>query len=69
MKPDSLEHWLIAAAILAFLIAVHWIAFRIGARRVRNRRREPPRPNEVRPKRPGEFDEPIPVPFDREAVS
>ena len=67
MKVYSFEHWLIAAAILAFLIAIHWLAFRIGARRIQNSRREPPRPIEVRPRRPESFDKPIPVTFGQEA--
>ena len=33
MKPYSLEHWLAAAAILAALVAIHWLAYRVQARR------------------------------------
>jgi len=63
MKPYSLEHWLAAAAILAVLIAIHWLAYRVQARRFRRRRREPrPMPTVVsRPRRDG-FDGPIPIP-------
>ena len=58
MKPYSLEHWLFAAAILAVLAAIHWLAYRVQARRIRKRRREP-QPSR---RRHGGFDGPIPIP-------
>jgi peptidoglycan/LPS O-acetylase OafA/YrhL len=64
MKPYSLEHWLAAAAILAALIAIHWLAYRVQARRIRKRRREPQnRPTVVPRRRQDGFDGPIPIPL------
>ena len=63
MKPYSLEHWLVAAAILAALVAIHWLAYRVQARRDRKRRREPPpKPTVISRRRHGGFDGPIPIP-------
>ena len=64
MKPYSLEHWLAVAAILAALVAIHWLAYRVQARRNRKRRREPPpMPTVVSRRRQDGFDGPIPIPM------
>ena len=63
MKPYSLEYWLAAAAILAVLVAIHWLAYRVQARRIQKRRREPPPvPTVVSRRRQDGFDGPIPIP-------
>jgi hypothetical protein len=63
MKTYSLELWLVAAAILAFIIASHWWAYRVGARRTRRNRRPPQaQPPQPPRRRHDGFDEPIPVP-------
>ena len=63
MKPYSLGHWLAAAAILAALIAIHWLAYSVQARRFRRRRREPPpMPTVASRRRHDGFDGPIPIP-------